>query len=242
MADNQNTDRATRMARRDGNAASWMGDSLMSFFENSQQAKFVRHEEKLENLSRFAGFFLDRLSVCEDATPSHRSLSLLARSPLSPAAVALMDSMKELRAQGVSMRICFVHLEPQAPLASWLDLTEQGTLDAPSIAVRWARNPALIDAHEQLVLGLNMSWIGDCMRREPERRDAFETFHTFDTEAARQTAAAFESLWTMSSPVPFALRRATQPVAAPPADFAAQAVSGTAPASTITTTTASTRH
>lgn len=242
MREGQNTDRATRMVRLDGNAASCMGDSLMSFFESSRQAKFVRHEEKLENLSRFAGFYLDRLSVAEDANERHRSVSLLVRSPLSPAAVALIDAMKEFQALGVGMRIAFVRLEPEPALAHWLELTEQSSLDAPAVAVRWARHPALIDAHEQLVLGVNMTWIGDCMRREPERRDAYETFHTFDNAAARQASGSFEALWAMSTAVPGSLRRPVVAPAGAQVDLSAPAAPGSPAAIGASAVTASTRH
>ena len=42
--------------------------------------------------------------------------------------------------------------------------------------VRWARKPRLIEAHEQLVLGPQTCWIGDSMRREPAKCDAYETY------------------------------------------------------------------
>jgi hypothetical protein len=35
-----------------------------------------------------------------------------------------------------------------------------------------ARHPRLVEAHEQLVLGPETCWIGDCMQRDPAKCDA----------------------------------------------------------------------
>ena len=50
--------------------------------------------------------------------------------------------------------------------------------------IRWAKNPRMLDAHEQLVIGPNSTWMGDCMRRDPTKRDAFQSFNVDCPEAA----------------------------------------------------------
>ena len=75
------------------------------------------------------------------------------------------------------------------------------------IEIRWARRAALLDAHEQLVLGTGLSWAGDCMRREPEKRDAYEQFDTFDAAAAARATGSFSGFWSMSERI--SVRRAS---------------------------------
>ncbi len=169
----------------------------MRFTDGSRQAKFMRHEEKQENLARFCGYYLDRLSVIDAPMPIERSVTLLARSPQSPVARAVLDARTELAGLGISMRVLFAVLEPAEALVSWLDFAEVSAGSA-LIEIRWARRAALLDAHEQLVLGTGLSWAGDCMRREPEKRDAYEQFDTFDAAAAERATASFGGFWTMS--------------------------------------------
>jgi len=177
------------------------GQVQMSFFDNARQSRFVKHEEKQENVSRFAGYFLDRLSVIEAPTPDQQTITLVARSAASPVARSMLGAIKECRALCVRLQVVFCQLEPAELLADWSDLT-LGDSASPAMAeLRWARRPGLVDAHEQMVLGLGLSWHGDSMRRDPETRDAFETFETFNTEAARRSSLAFKSIWRMSEKI-----------------------------------------
>lgn len=177
------------------------GQVQMSFFDNARQSRFVKHEEKQENISRFAGFFLDRLSIQEHATLDQRTITLIARSPASPVARSLFDAVGDCRNLDVCFKLAFSRLDPTELLAGWLDLCQGTDPAAPVAELRLARNAGLLDAHEQMVLGTGLSWHGDCMRRDPESRDAFETFETFNTEAARRTAQAFKRIWRMSEAV-----------------------------------------
>ena len=67
--------------------------------------------------------------------------------------------------------------------------------------VRGARRPRLVEAHEQLVMSPTVCWIGDCMRRDPAKCDAFENFVEDCGEAAGCAAVSFERLWVISEPV-----------------------------------------
>ena len=40
-------------------------------------------------------------------------------------------------------------------------------------------DPRFGAAHEQLVVGTHV-WTGDCLRRDPNKRDAFEVYHSDD--------------------------------------------------------------
>src|SRR5262245_40584060 len=62
------------------------------------------------------------------------------------------------------------------------------------------RDPRLIEAHEQLVLGACACWTGDTMRRDPATCDAYESF----VGDAPELAAArinFEHLWSDGEPL-----------------------------------------
>src|SRR5262249_10884562 len=70
-----------------------------------------------------------------------------------------------------------------------------------ALQIRWARDVRLMDAHEQLVLDEQTSWIGDSMRREPLKHDAFETFAADCPDTARCLTVFFERLWQASEPI-----------------------------------------
>jgi len=69
------------------------------------------------------------------------------------------------------------------------------------IEIRWACNPRLLDAHEELVVGPLTSWTGDCMRRDPNKRDAYESFNSGCAEAAGWARISFDRLWQASEPL-----------------------------------------
>lgn len=174
----------------------------MNFFKDARQAKLVRCLEKQENLTRFIGYYLDRTSVCVEADGRVRHGTLIARSPASPVARALMAAANELTSLHISLEVAFARLEPAELMSEWVSLSRTEDGRHPTVLLRWAARPPLLEAHEQLVLGLNMSWTGDCMRREPETRDAYELYDTFHAEAATRSTQSFRALWNACQPMP----------------------------------------
>jgi hypothetical protein len=85
--------------------------------------------------------------------------------------------------------------------------------------VRVARNPRLIEAHEQLVLGARACWTGDTMRRDPATCDAYESFVADGPELAAAARLTFERLWSDGEPLtalaPIAAALATPKAIAP---------------------------
>jgi len=167
----------------------------MSFFDNARHSKFVKHAEKQENSSRFIGYYLDRLSIAAEPTLAQRRVTLIARSAASPMARALLAATAECESLAVRLDVMFAKAEPAEQMAQWLDIVARNDSADPVLQLRRASHPALIDAHEQLVLGTTFSWQGDCMRRDPETRDAFETFECFNSEAAKRATRTFQALW-----------------------------------------------
>lgn len=87
-----------------------------------------------------------------------------------------------------------------------------------SLAIRTSQNSRLLDAHEQLVLGDASSWTGDCMRRDPRERDAFETFGNNNAELADWAMKSFERLWSGAQPLNIDVRRFTRTADEPGVD------------------------
>ena len=85
-------------------------------------------------------------------------------------------------AAGYTLRMIVAQADRQSLPSGW-SLSDTVEVDCE---VRWARKPRLIEAHEQLVLGPETCWIGDSMRREPSKCDAYETF----VDACQATAAS----------------------------------------------------
>ena len=206
----------------------------MSFFDNAKHSKFVKHAEKQENISRFVGFYLDRLSAMEAPTAEHRTISLLARSPASPVARAVLEAVRDCQALAVRFEIIFCRMEPAELVASWLDVAARTQETGRVAEIRWARHPALCDAHEQMGLGANSCWLGDSMRRDPETRDAFETFETLDADKTRRADRAFKCLWSKSDAVKLSLpTRLASSIGQLPSDVLNLVPSGTLPGTPV---------
>lgn len=129
-------------------------------------------------------------------------VTLVARSPASPAAAALAAKAEELGAQQVSASIIFAKPAPSDALDDVLG-SIRPVLRGESVAarVRWARNPALLDAHEQLTLGASICWSGDAMRRAPQRPQALEIAEECAPDAVRRATLGFSALWAASKPL-----------------------------------------
>jgi len=130
------------------------------------------------------------------------AVTLVARSPASPAAGALAVKADELGAEQVGANLIFAKPAPTDSLDEVLRATRpllRG--EAVAARVRWARNPALLDAHEQLTLGSSICWSGDAMRRSPQRPQALEMSEECAPDAVRRASLAFSALWTASKPL-----------------------------------------
>lgn len=158
------------------------------------EADLSRHKEMLSR-------FLDRLAG--GAGEQQRNLTLIVRSGASGAVHALIGSCSDLAEARVSARAILAKLEPSEDLRKLV-----ATLSALSPAepvqqlVRWARNPRLLDAHEQVIYGGAMCWSGDSMRRDAGKRNALTLFNEDAPEAVRLGQLAFEALWLASVQVP----------------------------------------
>jgi hypothetical protein len=170
----------------------------------------TRHGEKEQKLTEFVGRHLAESDIGAGAQASQ--ILVVARSLHSPVVKALTALGDELAAVRLTVRLILAHFD-QEPEA-W------GRNIAFAHELRWAKHPRLIEAHEQLVLSPEICWIGDCMRRDPAKCDAYESFVEDCGEATGCATVSFERLWQASEPLVIRASRGTGPggpAALPPA-------------------------
>ena len=124
------------------------------------------------------------------------TITLVARAPDSPVAQAVLAMAGEIAAANIAIRAVLFENEPMSE-----DSVAQSLLDVGAIDARFLNDQRFASAHEQLVVGDGRVWIGDCMRRDPTKRDAFEMYHTGNVASASHAAASFAKLWDKSIPL-----------------------------------------
>ncbi len=147
----------------------------------------VRKEEKEGRLTAFIADLLANAVVCD---VSGLGLTVLARSHESPVLKALAAHADAIRATGLRMRAIVVMDEPASPEVNAL---------LAGVPSRCACDARLLDAHEQLAVGDRVAWIGDCMRREPTKRDAYEIYSGDCAETAAVAHRSFERVWSFTN-------------------------------------------
>lgn len=157
--------------------------------------KVMKPEEKQRAVGQFIGD-----ALAQDATVSIPArvvtVTLIAHSPSSPAAQALAAVSAGDATITMHTRAIFATLDVAAPAdAAWL-VAPNGR-----VVLREITDARLCDAHEQLVLDGTATWIGDCLRRDPSKRDAYETFAKTDATTRRFAELSFERIWARAKPV-----------------------------------------
>jgi hypothetical protein len=149
--------------------------------------------EKVSKLSAFIGDDLDMRST-QGIHVAGGCYLLIARSPDSPVAQAVRSHAGRLSTLGIRVRTIFSEVDSSKP-AHLL-----APFSVPS-ECRLARDPRLLAAHEQLTLTQTCTWVGDCMRRDPGKRDALERFAPNCAQTGAHAVRSFESLWRATVPV-----------------------------------------
>ena len=154
----------------------------------------TRHEEKEQKLQEFIYQHLAVPTPGADAGAAF-PIMIIARSLDSPVVKAVAGLANEIAAAGLPARMILAQVDRDRLPEEW------GRAITFSHEIRWARHPRLIEAHEQLVLGPATCWIGDCMRRDPAKCDAYESYVEGCGEAAGCAAVSFERLWLACQPM-----------------------------------------
>lgn len=150
----------------------------------------LQPEERLRQLEAFVSSAVE--SIGQDREDA---ILLVARSPESPIARAVFSLSGALARRGLGGRIVFACSEAMAAGDVW-QLSFDGNFNHET---RLLPDPRALGAHEQLIIGDSALWFGDSMRRDPTKRDAFQSFTQGDDAAtARRT---FARLWQTSLPL-----------------------------------------
>jgi hypothetical protein len=159
----------------------------------------VRKDEKETKLRGFVERFLDARrasSAVQGADPATSACHIVARSSDSPVAKVLVDLLPEFSSQGLSIKA--IHALPgdaqlfTGPPSVWAP---------PRIECRRAGDVRLLEAHELLILGPRTAWVGDCMRREPAKGDAYEFYADDCQDMAAAALRSFNRLWAIAKPM-----------------------------------------
>ena len=184
----------------------------------------TRHEEKEQKLQEF--IYQHLAGTQHGGEASHAThLLIIARSLESPLVKAIAGLTHEIAAARLSARMILAQVDRERPPEEW------GRTITFSYEIRWAKHPRLIEAHEQLVLGPETCWIGDCMRRDPTKCDAYESYVEGCGEAAGCAAVSFERLWLACQPMTSHMARRAGAIGAggplPIVEASSQATAGT---------------
>jgi hypothetical protein len=165
----------------------------MRFPHHARMSITRRAEKEL----RLAAFIARGLQGAAAMPPAPGAVMAMARSVQSPLVKAIAARAPDIAAAGGTVRLMLARPDGLA-------LTDAlAAMRAAALAcqVRLARNPRLIEAHEQLTIGARIAWTGDSMRRDPAICDAYESFVEDCPEIAAAAAATFERLWRDCAPL-----------------------------------------
>jgi hypothetical protein len=170
----------------------------------------------LQAASRFDSFFdVFGLSLKQDADLGQRRITLIARSPASPPAQALAMNLGRFQPLSVEVSIIFAQIAPPDALTFMVQSLSKTCRQGPELIIRWAKNRALLDAHERLTLGRTLCWTGDSLRRSEDSRSAIDRVEDPSETMLYEANASFSAIWRASKTLPKMLFSPVGPFAGP---------------------------
>jgi hypothetical protein len=183
-----------------------------------RQAEIDRH---FQIMSRF-------VACAAGESEQSPTFTMILRSASSGPAQALLRAKDDLVRAGARAKAILASIEPEEELRQFFaSLSELSPREPSQQLIRWARNPRLLDAHEQVTYGESMCWSGDAMRRDADKRNALTLFHEAAPDTVRLGRLAFAALWETASPI--SERRLLGRLAAKPSGAYEQAVDAVSP-------------
>ena len=155
------------------------------------------------SVEKFSGLLTAFLDGNARRVPRDRSITLIARSPAMPAVRALTIHAGEIQRQQIAVHMVFAKLAPidlLAQCSTALQLVDPARTAAGKI--RFIKNAALLDAHEQLVLGRTLCWTGDMLRRCDEHRNRLDILEEGMAGPLRLAELSFHAIWGAAKPIP----------------------------------------
>jgi hypothetical protein len=174
----------------------------MGFLSTFAKRPLSDCQHSVERVSNIVAAYLNRLEA-RGGGLRDRSLTLIARSPSASVARALIPHAKQLAREQVCVEVIFATLSPLELLAELaLALNLIAPRDGRGASVRLIKTPALLNAHEQLVLGSSTCWTGDMLRRCEENRNGLDLLEEDAPGSVRLAQFAFNAIWAIAKPVP----------------------------------------
>lgn len=170
----------------------------------------VRLEDKETKLKSFVRTLVEQSLVRCEVAGAANAVLLIARSIDSPVAKAVAALVRE-GAITTPVKLILA-LPPRQEIEGDNSLETFAAL-VGSNGGRIIRDIRLFDAHEQLVFGPAASWVGDCMRRDPMKRDAYECYAADCSKTAGWAKTSFDRLWDACEPMSDDLFQHAKPVA-----------------------------
>ena len=174
----------------------------MSLFSDVKNNKNQNFDTSAHQFDAFINVYLSELDNKSESFAEKSRIALIATSPAVEVSKAIVRHASEFSKRNIKVRAIFSSLDPKEDLLPWLKDTTLLSNSDWLEDIRWANKRELMDAHEQIILGPNMCWSGDAMRRQsraPFHMDLFENNCEVKTRMGR---LAFEALWSVSVAVP----------------------------------------
>jgi hypothetical protein len=144
--------------------------------------------------ARLTDFIGEAFASCSEDPTREICVTLFVRNADSPTARTLHAAWSEIPIKGARLLLLTGDTNSEDPAAPSI-------LDIPGVDCRVLADPAFGPAHEQLTIGPAHVWIGDCLRRDPTKCDAFEIYHPNKPEIAVFALASFGKLWARGRPL-----------------------------------------
>jgi hypothetical protein len=186
------------------------GMGLLSQFSSKAE---IHRRETIKRFDDFIISYFSTIEILKETAKDDLIVTLVARAPDSPVTDAVRRHAERFSTLGIELRVIFASIEPASVFAGFVEMSGmyngQNCLDS---SIRWAKNPALLDAHEQLVLGSLHCWSGDVMRRSSDVRFSLDLFEAEGGDAVELGQMAFDGLWAASANIPKSRFRNMTPV------------------------------
>jgi hypothetical protein len=216
----------------------------MGFLTAFQKKPLSDAAHAVEKFTSLLERFLDE--PARGAGLRDRSITLIARSPAMGAVRALTLYSDEIERRQIGVQVVFAKLSPVEPLVALSSALKLVDPQHPASGrIRFIKNAALLDAHEQFVLGRAFVWTGDMLRRPDDQRNRLDIIEEGAAEPIRLAELSFHAIWSVSKPIP--ARALTghplvQPYASVSPAFAAAGLAGDKVATVPPGVPAHTRH
>lgn len=175
----------------------------MGFFTHPKNNKNENFDTSAHQFDAFIKLYLSELDdLTSGHSVEHFRVAIIATSPAAEVSKAILRHASDFSKRNIKVRAIFASIDSKDDLHPWLKnsspLSNYDWLED----IRWANKRELMDAHEQIILGLSMCWSGDAMRRQSRAPYLIDLFEKNCEVKTRMARLAFEALWTVSIGVP----------------------------------------